>query len=56
MRFELFESDGSRWLCKNIYAGTQIMMYEMIERRRRRRIYSLLCGIGERFYWLNSEV
>jgi hypothetical protein len=33
MRFELFESDGSRWLCKNVYARTQIMMYEHVGKK-----------------------
>jgi hypothetical protein len=28
MRFESFESDGSRWLCKNINARTQMIMYQ----------------------------
>jgi hypothetical protein len=34
MRFESFESDGSRWLCKNIYAMTQIIMYEHVGKKK----------------------
>jgi hypothetical protein len=33
MRFESFESDSSRWLCKNIYAWTQIMMYTNVGKK-----------------------
>jgi hypothetical protein len=34
MRFESFESDGSRWLCKNSYARTQIIMYEHVGKKK----------------------
>jgi hypothetical protein len=34
MRFESFESDGSRWLCKNIYARTQTIMYEHVGKKK----------------------
>jgi hypothetical protein len=53
MRFELFESDGSRWLCKNIYARTERIMYEHVGKKKKN---SLLCGVMERFYWLICEV
>jgi hypothetical protein len=35
MRIELFESNGSRWLCKNIYARTQIIMYENVGKKKK---------------------
>jgi hypothetical protein len=34
MLFESFESDGIRWLCKNIYARTQIMMSENVGKKK----------------------
>jgi hypothetical protein len=51
--FELFESDGSRWLCNNLNARTERIMYEHVGKKKKN---SLLCGIGERFYWLICEV
>jgi hypothetical protein len=35
MRFELFEFDGSRWLCKNSYARTQVIMYEHFGKKKK---------------------
>jgi hypothetical protein len=34
MRFELFESVGSRWLCTNIFAWTQRIMYELVGKKK----------------------
>jgi hypothetical protein len=43
MRFELFDNDGSRWLCKNIYARTQLIMYEHVgKRKKKKKIYSVV--------------
>jgi hypothetical protein len=41
MHFELFESDGSRWLCKNIYARTQIIMYEHVGKKKKNLFFTL---------------
>jgi hypothetical protein len=41
MRFESFESDGSRWLCKNIYARTQTIMYEHIGKKKNNLFFTL---------------
>jgi hypothetical protein len=41
MRFELFESDGSRWLCNNISARTQIIMYEHVGKKKNILFFTL---------------
>jgi hypothetical protein len=41
MRFESFESEGSRWLCKNIHARTQIMMYEHVGKKNNNLFFTL---------------
>jgi hypothetical protein len=41
MRFELITSDGSRWLCKNIYARTQIIMYEHVRKKKKNLFFTL---------------
>jgi hypothetical protein len=44
MHFELFESDGSRWLCKNSYAnyaGTQMIMYEHVGKKKKKKLFNL---------------
>jgi hypothetical protein len=41
MRFELFESVGSRWLSKNIYTRTERIMYEHVGNKKKN---SILCG------------
>jgi hypothetical protein len=41
MHFESFESDGSRWLCKHIYARTQIIMYEHVAKKKRNLFFTL---------------
>jgi hypothetical protein len=58
MRFELFESDGSRWLCMNIFSRTERIMHDHVGKKKKKKS-SLLCGlsgIGERFYWLICDV
>jgi hypothetical protein len=35
MSFESFESGGSRWLCKNKNAGTQIIMCEHFGKKKK---------------------
>jgi hypothetical protein len=32
--YESFESDASRWLCKNIYARTQVIIYEHVGKKK----------------------
>lgn len=50
MRFELFENDGSRWLCKNIYARTQMIMQEHDEKKNKNNREAILLaemrGVG----------
>jgi hypothetical protein len=41
MRFDSFESDGSRWLCRNIYARTQIIMYENVGKKKNNLFFTL---------------
>jgi hypothetical protein len=41
MRFESFESEGSRWLCKNIYAKTQIIMYGHVAKKNNNLFFTL---------------
>jgi hypothetical protein len=41
MRFELFESDGSRWICKNIYVMTKILMYEHVGKKKNNSFITL---------------
>jgi hypothetical protein len=41
MHFELFESEGSRWLCNNIYARTQIIMYEHVGKKKNNLFFTL---------------
>jgi hypothetical protein len=48
MRFELFESDGSRWLCKNISARGQRIMYEDVGKKKK-ILYSVV--LGSDWYW-----
>jgi hypothetical protein len=40
MRFELFESDGSK-LCKNIYARTQIITYDHVRKNNNNFFFTL---------------
>jgi hypothetical protein len=46
MRFESFESDGSRWLCKNIYARTQIIIYELVGKKKKKNLFFTLWDRG----------
>jgi hypothetical protein len=41
MFFELFEIDGSRWLCKNISARTQMIMYEHVGKKPNNLFFNL---------------
>jgi hypothetical protein len=41
MGFELFESDGSRWLCKNIYARAKKIMYEHVGKIKKNLFFTL---------------
>jgi hypothetical protein len=38
---ESFESDGSRWLCKNIFARTQIILYDHVGEKRKNLFFIL---------------
>jgi hypothetical protein len=42
MRFELFENDGSRWLCKKINARTQLIMYEHVGKKKKNYLFFTL--------------
>jgi hypothetical protein len=44
MRFELFESDGSRWLCKNMETGTHIIMFEHVGKNNNNLFFALWYG------------
>jgi hypothetical protein len=39
MSFELFESDGSRWLYRNIYATAQTTMY--VGKKKKKSFFTL---------------
>jgi hypothetical protein len=41
MRFESFERYGSRWLCKNNNARTQIIMYEHDGKKKKNLFFTL---------------
>jgi hypothetical protein len=41
MRFESFESDGSRWLCKNINGRIQIIIYEHLGKKNNNLFFTL---------------
>jgi hypothetical protein len=45
MRFESFESYGSRWLCKNIDDRTQVIMYELVGKKKS-NVFSTLWDRG----------
>jgi hypothetical protein len=48
MRFDLFESDGTRWLCRNLYTlytRTQILMYEHVGKKKKNLFFrDFMCG------------
>jgi hypothetical protein len=41
IRFELFESDGGTCFCKNINGRTQIIVYELVGRKKNNLFFTL---------------
>jgi hypothetical protein len=41
MRFELFESEGSRWLCKSTNARPQKIMHEHVGKKKKNVFFTL---------------
>jgi hypothetical protein len=47
MYFELFENDGSRWLCENINARIRVIILAYVGiKKKKKKKNSLLCGTG----------
>jgi hypothetical protein len=44
MRFELFESDGSRWLCENYNTWARVIKYEHVAKKNNKLFFTL-------WYW-----